>query len=205
MKEEDRKSLSLAGKIARIGMEVGAIKKDGHNTQQQYNYIEYGVVAGRIRELFDKYGIVIKPQVLDYKVDEVENKFNNKGYHYILKMQFTIINADDKDDTQTANWLGESTDYSDKGITKAETSGVKYFLMRLFNISEKGEKEADSVSPKMVSRSAGPEELRAKYEKMTKEELRKAYAMTKISKRYSDDQRNAILKIIEEAQETAKE
>ena len=144
--------MSLAAKLARIGKEIGAIKKDGRNTQQNYDYIEYGVVAGKIRELFDTYGIIIKPEVLDYECDEVENKYGNKGYHYVLKMHFTLINADDKEDIQKANWLGEAIDYGDKGINKAETSGVKYFLMRLFNVSEKGEKEADAASPEPIVR-----------------------------------------------------
>ena len=51
-------------------------------------------------------------------------------------------------------WLGESADYGDKGVNKAETSGTKYFLMRLFNISEKGEEEADSKTPEITETKA---------------------------------------------------
>lgn len=154
MAEESK--ISLAGKLARIGKEIGVVKKEGRNDQQKYDFIEYSAVAGKIRELFDEYGLIIKPEVIDYEKDEVENKYGSKGYHYILKMKLTIINADDKEDVQEANWLGEAIDYGDKGINKAETSGVKYFLMRLFNISEKGEKEADSENPEMISKTPAP-------------------------------------------------
>lgn len=147
----DNEKRSLAAKLAKIGKEIGAIKKDGRNTQQNYDYIEYSVVAGRIRELFDEYGVIIIPEVTDYDIEEVENKYGNKGYHYTLSMKFTLINADDKDDVRVANWLSEAIDYGDKAVNKAETAGVKYFLMRLFNISEKGEKEADAESPSVVS------------------------------------------------------
>lgn len=140
---------SLAAKLAKIGKEIGALEKSGHNDLQRYDYIEYGVVAGRIRELLDKYGVAIIPEVVDYERDEVTNSKGGKGYHYVLNMHFTIVNADDHEDTQEANWLGEGIDYGDKGVNKAETAGVKYFLMRLFNVSEKGEKDADADSPEV--------------------------------------------------------
>ena len=149
--------MSLAAKLARIGKEIGRIEKSGTNQQQNYNYIEYGTVAGRIRELFDEYGVIIIPSVKEITVDEITNKYKNAGYHYRLNMEFTIINGDDMSDRLTATWLGESADYGDKGINKAETSGTKYFLMRLFNVSEKGEEEADSKSPEIKKSTASPQ------------------------------------------------
>lgn len=96
---EVKEKLSLAAKLARIGNEIGTVKKGGRNSQQNYDYIEYSVVAGKIRELFDKYGLIIMPEVIDYEKEEVENKYGTKGYHYTLKMKFTLVNADDKEDT----------------------------------------------------------------------------------------------------------
>lgn len=155
MADDKKKSVAsetkrtLAAKLAKIGREIGKVEKSGKNSQQNYNYIEYGVVAGRIRELFDEHGVIIIPSVEDVAVDTITNKYGNAGYHYRLTMSFTIINGDDPTDTLTASWVGESADYGDKGINKAETSGTKYFLMRLFNVSEKGETEADKESPEM--------------------------------------------------------
>lgn len=137
---------TLASKLAAIGKEIGAVDKSGKNQQQNYNYIEYGVVAGRIRELFDKYHIIIVPNVDNVSTDQIENKYGNKGYHFVLTMTFTLINGDDKEDREVASWAGEASDFGDKGINKAETAGTKYFLMRLFNISEKGDdNDANSV------------------------------------------------------------
>lgn len=150
------KPMSLASKLAAIGKEIGAVDKSGKNTQQNYNYIEYGVVAGRIRELFDKYHVIIVPSVDNVQQDEITNKYGGKGYHYILTMTFTLINGEDAEDREVASWAGESADYGDKGINKAETAGTKYFLMRLFNVSEKGEEEADKTTPEMVLTKAIP-------------------------------------------------
>lgn len=147
---QNNKPLSLASKLAAIGKEIGAVDKSGKNRQQKYDYIEYGVIAGRIRELFDKYHIIIVPNVDSVKCDEIATKSGAKGYHYILTMTFTLINGDDSEDREIASWAGEASDYGDKGINKAETAGTKYFLMRLFNISEKGEEEADKKTPEQA-------------------------------------------------------
>lgn len=144
-----KKPATLAAKLARIGKEIGTVKKSGKNQQQNYNYIEYSVVAGRIRELLDEYGVIIIPSVEEIKSEAIVTARGSGGYHYTLTMRFTIINGDDANDKIEAKWAGESADYGDKGINKAETSGTKYFLMRLFNVSEKGEEEADAKSPEV--------------------------------------------------------
>lgn len=149
--EQTKENKSLAAKLAAIGKEIGAVDKSGKNAQQNYNYIEYGVVAGRIRELFDKYGVIIVPSVENVTQDEITNKYGGKGYHYILHMTFMLINGDDPDDREIASWLGEASDYGDKGVNKAETAGTKYFLMRLFNVSEKGDEDADKTAPEPMS------------------------------------------------------
>jgi len=146
---------SLASKLAAIGKEIGAVDKSGKNAQQHYDYIEYGVVAGKIRELFDKYHIIIVPNVDSVSTDEIKSKYDTTGYHYVLTMTFTIINGDDKEDREIASWCGEASDFGDKGINKAETAGTKYFLMRLFNISEKGDdNDANSVEVKSSRKSS---------------------------------------------------
>lgn len=155
MSKDDTK-LSLGAKLARIGKEIGRVDKTGKNQQQRYDYIEYGVVAGRIRELFDEYRVIIIPSVVEYSQDNITTRNGGSGYHYTLKMRFQIINGDDPQDTISADWMGESADYGDKGINKAETSGTKYFLMRLFNVSEKGEEEADAKTPKFDKSEPNP-------------------------------------------------
>lgn len=144
-------AMSLASKLASIGKEIGAVDKSGKNREQNYNFIPYSVVAGRIRDLLDKNHIIIIPSVDSIQQDEITSKYGNKGYHYILEMSFTIINGDDPDEREIAKWRGESSDFGDKGINKAETSGTKYFLMRLFNVSEDDGEDSDGVTPPEIT------------------------------------------------------
>lgn len=153
MTKEETTKKSLAGRLAAIGKEIGAVAKTGQNSgyRESYNFIEYGEVAGRIRELLDKHGVAIVPSVESYEKSTISSSKGSQGFHYILTMKFTAINADDQTDRIESMWVGESADYGDKGINKAITAGTKYFIMRLFNISEKGDdNDANSVEMSAV-------------------------------------------------------
>lgn len=138
---------NLSTKLAIISNEIGALAKDGKNKEQGYLFIGYAQVAAKVRELQAKYGVAIIPTIESYESNEVRSKYGSIGYHYLIKLQFTVMNTDDPEDKIISDWIGESTDYGDKGINKAITSGVKYFIMRLYNISDKGEEEADDTTP----------------------------------------------------------
>ena len=147
MSEKESKPISLAIKLAEIGEKVGAVKKGGTNQQQKYAFIEYAEVAARIRKLLAEYKVAIVPEVESYTASEVMNKYGGKGFHYVLNMTFEIINGDDNEDRISKKWVGEAIDYGDKGVNKAITAGSKYFLMRLFNVSEKGAEDPDLITP----------------------------------------------------------
>lgn len=141
--------LNLAAKIAKISNEIGKIAKSGRNSEQGYAFIEYSVVAAEIRAKQAEVGVAIVPQIEEYTADKVATAKGRIGFHYLLNMTFEVINTDNPEDKIQVKWVGEATDYGDKGVNKAITSAVKYFIMRLYNISEKGEKEADADTPEI--------------------------------------------------------
>jgi hypothetical protein len=147
--KEDYTSLNIYQKLARITGDVGAIKKGGTNKEQGYGFIEYSAVAGELRGLFARYGVVIVPRMQQterqQRVDVV-SKYGAKGTAVLIDFTFNVVNADKPDDKFTVSWTGEALDYGDKATNKAATSALKYYLMRQFNISEKGE-DADEHSP----------------------------------------------------------
>lgn len=202
--------LSLAAKLAAIGNEIGIVAKTGKNDQQKYDFIEYSVVSGKIRSILDKYKVTIMPQVDDYEVSEVTNKYGNIGYHYTLRMSF-LIRDGESDEQYERKWLSEAVDYGDKSINKAETAGTKYFYMRLFNISEKGEKEADQDTPEMVKLNKTESQSSSDYKRLDFDEVKETlaalddlYSVNKYGQELNnqfphmtENQRNAIAKIFE--------
>lgn len=142
-------TLNLYQKLAAITGEIGAIKKGGTNSEQKYAFIEYAAVAGELRGLFAKHGVIIVPrmqQTIKQHRVEVLSKYDAKGTAVLVDMTFTVVNADAPDDKFTVTWTGEAIDFGDKATNKAATSALKYYLMRQFNISEKGD-DPDAVSP----------------------------------------------------------
>lgn len=146
--DKDR-ALNLYQKLAAITGEVGVIAKDGNNKEQKYAFIEYEAIAGKLRTLFAHYGIVIVPQISSQERIEITSKYGSKGYHTLAKLTFEVVNADKPDDRFTVSWESEAADFGDKATNKAVTAALKYYLMRQFNISSKGDEDADSVSPEI--------------------------------------------------------
>ena len=141
-KPDDFTGLNIYQKLARITGEVGAIKKAGTNKEQGYGFIEYAAVAGELRGLFSKYGVIVVPRMQQgtkQSRSQVTSARGAMGNYVLIDMYFTVVNADKPDDKFTVGWTGEALDYGDKSTNKAATSALKYYLMRQFNISEKGD------------------------------------------------------------------
>lgn len=200
---------SLTAKIAHISAKVGKIEKSGTSGGygESFNYIEYGVVAGKLRDLLDEYKVIIYPEIKSYECQEITSQKGKAGYHYILSMHFTISNGEKLDDKMECDWLGEATDYGDKGVNKAITAATKYFIMRLLQVSEKGDEDPDSTTPEPHKESKEPKKtnvrldfdrIREECEDLSKPDLVKKFAAVKNYAKYSDKQKNAICKIIQE-------
>ncbi len=148
--ELEPRQMNIYQKIAAITGEVGAIAKGGQNKEQGYAFIEYAAVAGELRQLFAKYGVVIipnMPPVAEQHRNEFTTKNGKGGVALLIDFKFDIVNADAPEDRFNVGWTGEAVDYGDKATNKAATAALKYYLMRQFNISEKGEQEADNQTP----------------------------------------------------------
>lgn len=182
----ETQQLNLYQKLAKITGEIGVIAKDGNNQQQKYKYIEYETIAGKFRELFSKYGVVLIPSMVEQERSAITTSRGSSGVSTVCHFEFTVVNADKPDDRFVVKWQGEAADYGDKATNKAATAAVKYYLMRQFNISSKGDEDPDSQTP----------EVTAKQQKPAMASVRQIVAVSKLlaSKGVtSDEDRKAIL------------
>lgn len=132
--------MNLYEKLLLVTDEVGRIDKTGINSFQKYAYIEQGEVAARVRAALVKHKVFIFPEVVAQNVTAMD-----KGFHALLDMKFTIVNAETPEERVVLSWwAGEGSDTSDKAVNKAGTAGHKYFLMKLFNISDKDDPDAQT-------------------------------------------------------------
>ena len=133
----ETQQLNLYQKLAKITGEIGVIAKDGNNQQQKYKYIEYETIAGKFRELFSKYGVVLIPSMVEQERSAITTSRGSSGVSTVCHFEFTVVNAD-------------------KPTNKAATAAVKYYLMRQFNISSKGDEDPDSQTPEVAAKQQKP-------------------------------------------------
>ena len=152
----ETQQLNLYQKLAKITGEIGVIAKDGNNQQQKYKYIEYETIAGKFRELFSKYGVVLIPSMVEQERSAITTSRGSSGVSTVCHFEFTVVNADKPDDRFVVKWQGEAADYGDKATNKAATAAVKYYLMRQFNISSKGDEDPDSQTSEVAAKQQKP-------------------------------------------------
>lgn len=152
----ETQQLNLYQKLAKITGEIGVIAKDGNNQQQKYKYIEYETIAGKFRELFSKYGVVLIPSMVEQERSASTTSRGSSCVSTVCRFEFTVVNADKPDDRFVVKWQGEAADCSDKATNKAATAAVKYYLMRQFNISSKGDEDPDSQTPEVATKQQKP-------------------------------------------------
>lgn len=145
----DTAKLNLYQKILKITEEIGMIEKTGRNTMQNYAFIEQAQVVAELRPQLSKWGVVIMPETVSRRVERYDVvRSNGKAatdIHANVVSRYTVINTDNPDERFTCEWdAGEAIDSGDKATNKATTASHKYFLMKLFNISDKEDADQDS-------------------------------------------------------------
>src|SRR6266487_6582545 len=140
---------NLYQKLLAITEEIGKIAKTGRNTIQGYSFIEQAQVVAEVRVQLAKHGVMIIPETTDRRMTTFTNAKGTTMIHANVASRYTLVNVDNPEDRMLCEWdAGEALDTSDKATNKATTASQKYFLMKLFNISDKDDPDADSpVAP----------------------------------------------------------
>jgi hypothetical protein len=139
--------LNLYQKLSAITGEIGNIAKGGTNKEQGYSFIEYAAVAGALRTLFAKYHVVCLPTMGERKAEVYTTQYGKRAIQTTIEFKFTLINSDKPEEREVGEWVGEASDTGDKGTNKAATAALKYYLMRTFQVSEKGDEDPDATTP----------------------------------------------------------
>lgn len=144
---------SLFAKIAAIMGEIDRVPKAGSSEQLKYKFAKDNDVFDLVRAKLAEHRIAFFAETYDDEQDSITSKYNTPGYHTRIKMRFTFA-CGDTGQTFTCEWRAESDAYDDKGISKAQTLGMKYFLLKTFVLSTGDPKDdPDSVSEEASARA----------------------------------------------------
>lgn len=123
---------TLAGKMAKILGEVSRIPKSGRNMFQNYDYATEADVLDAIRPLLSKYNVALFFDCVD--VEELDNNRTR------VRVQIELV-CGDSGEARSSFAFGEARDADrngktqDKGIYKAITGAMKYWMFKTFLIS----------------------------------------------------------------------
>lgn len=121
---EHNGNVLLFGKLAKVMGKLERLPKRGHNAHFNYDFVTDGDVSDAVRRALAKEGIAFFASL---------DSITQEGKKTIA--QFTYTFADETGATYSCQWAGEAIDGQDKGIAKAATSALKYFLLKTFMLS----------------------------------------------------------------------
>lgn len=133
---------NLFQRINSVMMALEAIDKTGENKFQHYNFIKAETLFAALQKKLATAGIVVIPTIEKMEV----SPGGDKSPVLMATMKFRVVNADDPADFFEVPWMAQAGANDDKGANKCATSGMKYFLMRLFFISDEEDPDAEEAA-----------------------------------------------------------
>lgn len=128
---------SLYAKLARVMHQLGRIPKTGYNKHFEYAFATDADISDAIRSKLAEEKVAFFAEMLtsDQETITRETKYGPKTtYRTVATFAFTFADGE-TGATMTTKWSGESLDEQDKGLNKAATAALKYFLLKTFILS----------------------------------------------------------------------
>ena len=136
------KPKNLDQKLLEVSRALGALEKTGRNDAQGYAYVEHSHVVSAVRKELNKWGIRLQSSILSHETQERQGR---KGSLLLSVVHMEMVFVDvDTSDRRTHTWVGTAMDTGDKGLYKAYTGAIKYFLLDQFLLPTGADPEADT-------------------------------------------------------------
>jgi hypothetical protein len=181
----------LAVKINECSMEIKSIEKTGKNEKQGYRFTPGGELFRIVRKVLQTHGVTIFPSCEGVTViAQYTTASGGTMFVYSASMTYTLVDITSGESMQ-CQYMGTGADTGDKGIYKAYTAALKYFLRDLFQIPFGEEPDDDSDSDDELSNGEKSATATQSHEKPTQ-----GWSGKKPDEPASDKQKNLILGIL---------
>lgn len=135
---------TLFSKIATVTAGVATVPKNGFNSFHKYRYTTERDLLDALRGLLADQKLAIVPGVAH--VEQFEAGDTKGGAVTRVTMTFTLV-CGDTGASLTVGFAGDGQDKADKGIYKAYTGALKYFLMKCFLVPTGDDPEQEEAQP----------------------------------------------------------
>lgn len=155
---QETKEVKLFTKILNVVCKVEKIEKSGRNSHQNYDYATEEDLINAIRQLLLDNKLLITTDSETKDVQKVY-KYNASGGIASETLITTVNTLHTFIDTETGHTFvvkstGSGADTLDKGVFKAITGSLKYFLNKNFMVPTEDDPENDGVTAKKETSSA---------------------------------------------------
>lgn len=143
--------MGLYQKLANVMANISGVKKAGKNAFFNYKFTTADDAYGAVRTALAEEGLAFIASMVDVQQHETgqADKSGNPVVRTVARFEYRFVDPE-TGECQTCLWYGEATDSQDKGVSKASTSALKYFLMKTFIISTEADDpdKSDGYDPK---------------------------------------------------------
>lgn len=144
---------SLVKKLAEVMKEVGRIPKNGKNTFHNYKYVMESDLVEKLSDLLAGRHVFITSSTKGIEVIE-HTKLSQKQVVLVktavLRVEYTFHDGE-SGETLTMESVGEIDQDGGKGLYKALTGAMKYFLMKNFLVATGDDPEEEEKKPEHAS------------------------------------------------------
>lgn len=137
MTDTPKNEAKLFAKLAEVMGEVGRVEKRGRNPHFNYDYVTEADLVEAVRSKLAERGVALIPSI-----EDITERQGGQGIITTAKVTFTFVDGE-TGAMFRSTWAGQGEDKSDKGLYKAYTGALKYFLMKGFLIATGDDPEAD--------------------------------------------------------------
>lgn len=140
---------SLIGKLANVMAEISRVKKNGTNKFQNYAYATEADLVEEVRQKLGSRGVFVFTEIETVEQKETGRKTSGGAAILVtrVKARHTFRDSDSDESVSLCSY-GEGEDSGDKGIYKALTGAVKYFISKNFLMSTGDDPENDEAEHK---------------------------------------------------------
>jgi hypothetical protein len=144
-------NLSIHATINKVMTDLAklGIAKNRKNVMQNYQYRGIDDLYDTVASLYAKHGLIIYPQVLEYKHESRPTKTGAANY-VMQQVKFIFCHIHNNQTFETIVW-GEALDNSDKATNKSLTSAYKYMAIMTLCIPINGvDNDPDNDTPELL-------------------------------------------------------
>ncbi len=159
--------------LSRAKKQIGHIGKGSKNTDLGYAFRGIDAIIDRAGPILADLGVTVAPIHKLISSEQVTSKRGALGYRVVVESFWTFTIHVEREPSEgvkfpdtsslTAQTLGESIDYSDKAVNKAQTQSFKNALAQVLTIPT-GEADPDEETPEQVVPLVAADEILARLE-----------------------------------------